>query len=108
MAKLQIAPGVRKDSTALQVGLGWTDTNLCRFHNSNLEPIGGWTPLTASLLTGVCRSIHEWSTLSGTDLIAFGTNSRVFVYSSGVLYDITPVDFVSSGGGPVDATVATG
>jgi hypothetical protein len=108
MPKLTIAPGVKKDQTPLQVGLSWQDTNLMRFHTGNIEPIGGWTPLTASLLTGVCRSIHEWSTLSGTDLIAFGTNSRVFVYSSGVLYDITPVDFVSSGGGPVDATVATG
>ncbi len=108
MAKLNIVPGVRKDQTALQVGLGFQDTNLIRFHAGNAQTVGGWTPLTPSLLTGVCRSIKEWSTLSGTDLIAFGTNTHVYVYSAGVLYDITPADFLASGGGLVDATVATG
>ncbi len=108
MAKLNIVPGVRKDQTALQVGLGFQDTNLIRFHAGNAQTVGGWTPLTSSLLTGVCRSIKEWSTLSGTDLIAFGTNTHVYVYSAGVLYDITPADFLASGGGLVDATVATG
>ena len=108
MAKLNLVPGVRKSQSPLQVGLGFQDCSLIRFHEGNAQTVGGWTTLTASTLTGVCRSIHEWSTLSGSDLIAFGTNSHVYVYSSGSLYDITPVDFISSGGGLVDATVAVG
>jgi hypothetical protein len=108
VAKLNLVPGVRKSQSPLQVGLGFQDSNLIRFHQGNAETVGGWTPLTPSTLTGVCRSIHEWSTLSGTDLIAFGTNTHVYVYSSGSLYDITPVDYLASGGGLVDATVATG
>lgn len=108
MPKLTIAPGVKKDLSPLQVGLGWSDTNLMRFHTGNIEPVGGYVSLTSSTLTGACRAIKEWSTLSGTDLIAFGTNTHVYVYSSGVLYDITPADFLASGGGLVDATVATG
>src|ERR1700727_332797 len=108
MPKLKISAGVFKDQTPLQIKLGWQDTNLIRFHENNAQPVGGWTPLTSLVLTGVCRKILEWSTLSGTDLIAFGTNTHVYVYSSGALYDITPLDYLASGGGLADATVATG
>jgi hypothetical protein len=108
MPKLKISAGVFKDQTPLQIKLGWQDTNLIRFHENNAQPVGGWTPLTSLTLTGVCRKILEWSTLSGTDLIAFGTNTHVYVYSSGALYDITPLDYLASGGGLADATVATG
>ena len=44
MAKLNLVPGVRKSQSPLQVGLGFQDCSLIRFHEGNAQTVGGWTP----------------------------------------------------------------
>lgn len=105
MADLQFPPGISKETTPYDVGVGWVDSNLIRFRNGKASPIGGWFQRQIDLLAGVCRCIKDFSNNTGVDMLAFGTNSNVYVLSGSTLYDITPADFIP---GPSNASVATG
>ena len=106
MADITFAPGVYKEETAYSVGSGWIDSNLMRFRNGSASPIGGWTQrANGSTLNGVCTCIKDFSNLSGSELIAFGTNTNLYIMSAEALTDITPAGFIS---GPIDSQVATG
>ncbi len=99
-------PGINKEETSYSVGQGFIDSNLIRWRGANAAIINGWYQRTISQnLSGICRSIHEFSTLTGTDLVAFGTSSKLYVLSGDQIYDITPQGFVP---GPASASVATG
>ena len=50
-------------------------------------------------MTGICRNILSWYDLNGSLNIAFGTNSKLYVYRDGAVYDITPAGLAA---GPVD------
>lgn len=105
MADLLFTGGVVKERTAYDVGPGWIDSNLIRSRNGRMAPVGGWFKRQVDALAGVCRCIKEFSNNSGVDLLAFGTNSNVYVLSGDTVYDITPAGFVP---GAVDASVADG
>jgi hypothetical protein len=61
---------------------------------------------TASTITGVPRVMHGWAaTTLSAPILAIATNSHIYVYTSGVLTDITPSD-LSAGG--ANTTMGTG
>lgn len=70
-----------------------------RFIAGRPEKIGGWSPLTTSLLTGVCRGMKDWRDYSQNIYCAFGTTSKLQVYlnTSQTLIDITPFRQLQSG-----------
>lgn len=105
MPELVFKPGVVSENTPLQVGSGWISSNLIRFRAGQPSPIGGWVQVGGGTVSGVCRSLHEWSNNSGTILLALGTNLKVYVLCASTFYDITPADYVP---GPADAVLATG
>ena len=40
---------------------------------------------------GVCRATHDWTDLNSQELMAFGTECKLYLVISGVLFDITPI-----------------
>ena len=44
-------PGVRTNGTDYSNKGRYIDSDLIRFHNGNVRPIGGWTKYTSSALT---------------------------------------------------------
>ena len=102
---IDIAPGLVTQDTSFRNQGRWEDASNVRFRDGQWEVIGGWESLVTTLLTGVCRTIFQWTDNSSALNIAFGTNEKLQLWLGGVLYDITPAGFVA---GAVDGTGGAG
>lgn len=95
---LRLRPGVNIEATRLLNEGGVSASNLIRFFNGLLQKLGGWTRLSNTTLTGICRGLHPWLDLSSNQYIAAGTNERLELYlaSDMSINDITPIAHTSS------------
>jgi hypothetical protein len=91
LQKLQFRPGVNREGTSLSNEGGWFDCDKVRFRSGYPEKIGGWAALSYNTFQGVCRSLFNWITLNGANLLGVGTNLKFYVESGGAYYDITPI-----------------
>ena len=91
LQKIKIPPGVIRDRSRYSVDGGWWDCNRVRFRNGVAQPIGGWEKYNTSSLTGSCRAILPWASLTSSNYIGLGTNLKLLVIAQGVLTDITPI-----------------
>jgi hypothetical protein len=83
---------------------GWYSIDKVRFRSGFPEKIGGWQPVTTRTFLGVCRSLWNWVTLAGYNLIGLGTNLKFYILRGGVYYDITPTRGTATLTGPFTAT----
>lgn len=94
MFPIQIPPGVMRNSTEYATGGRWYDANLVRFYAGQARPLGGWTKVTASALSGKCREILSWRTNTDAKWVALGTSQKLYATKlNGTVYDITPAGF---------------
>lgn len=91
LQKLQLRPGVNRESTTLANEGGWFECDKIRFRSGYPQKIGGWAPLSSSTYLGVARSLWNWVTLRGYNLLGVGTNIKYYVESGGTYNDITPI-----------------
>lgn len=92
---LQIPPGVYKNGTDYQSKGRWNYSNLIRWFEGTIRPIGGWRKRTETQLSGLARGLINWRDNSNNRRIAIGTHSKLYVLSeSNALTDITPSDLV--------------
>jgi hypothetical protein len=114
-------PGVNREQTryaaevigssapATQVVGGWYESEKVRFRSGMPEKIGGWQRISASTFLGVCRSLWNWVTLGGLNLVGVGTNLKFYIERGGAYYDITPIrdtealtdPFIATNGSPI-------
>jgi len=91
LQKLQLRPGVNREGTTLANEGGWFECDKVRFRSGYPQKIGGWTPLSSNTYLGTARSLWNWVTLRGYNLLGVGTNVKYYVESGGVYHDITPI-----------------
>jgi hypothetical protein len=103
LQKLLLRPGVNRESTSLANEGTWFEMDKVRFRSGYPEKIGGWTKDTgtadaalqppAGSYWGVARSLWNWVTLSGFNLMGVGTNLKYYIQQTagGDFYDITPI-----------------
>jgi hypothetical protein len=91
LKKLTLKPGVNKENTRYTNENGWYECDKVRFRQGTPEKIGGWTRISANTFRGVCRSLWNWVTLAGENLIGVGTNLKFYIERGGQYYDITPI-----------------
>lgn len=91
LTKLLYKPGVNRENTRYTTEGGWYECDKIRFRQGNPEKIGGWTRYTANTFLGVCRSLWNWVTLAGQNLIGLGTNLKFYILQGSDYYDITPI-----------------
>jgi hypothetical protein len=129
LKKILVRPGVARENTRYlseNVGptgvngsyaAGWYDCDKIRFRSGSAEKLGGWSPFSTSYYLGICRSLNNWVTLGGNQLIGVGTNLKFYVNQGGSYYDITPLrdtetltnPFETTSGSPiVEVTDAAG
>jgi hypothetical protein len=96
LQKILFKPGVNKENTRYTTEGGWYEADKVRFRQGNPEVIGGWEPLSASTFQGVCRSLWNWVTLGGDNLIGVGTNLKFYINQGGLYYDVTPIRATST------------
>ena len=109
LQKLQLRPGVNRESTTLANEGTWFEMDKVRFRSGYPEKLGGWTLDTGSAVAtlqppagsywGVCRSLFNWVTLSGFNLMGLGTNLKYYIQqtSGGAFYDVTPIRLIDAG-----------
>ena len=108
LQKLQLRPGVNRESTTLANEGTWFEMDKVRFRSGYPEKLGGWTldsgttPSTlqppAGSFWGVARALWNWVTLSGSNLMGIGTNLKYYIQDSagGSFYDVTPLRDVNA------------
>ena len=83
--------GVNRENTRYTNENGYFESEKIRFRQSTPEKIGGWIRISASTFLGVCRSLWNWITLGGLNLLGIGTNLKFYIESGGFYNDITPL-----------------
>ena len=91
LQKILFKPGVNRENTRYTTEGGWYDCDKVRFRQGNPEKIGGWTRFSAFSFLGVCRSLWNWVTLAGFNLLGVGTNLKFYIAKGGQYFDITPI-----------------
>jgi hypothetical protein len=123
LQKLAFKAGTNRENTNYANEGGWWQTNKVRFRSGQPEKIGGWSKDTGTLATtiagvattiltpstgtlwGVVRSLWNWVTLSGYNLLSLGSNLKFYIQNSngGSFYDVTPI----TGNPPAPIAVAS-
>ena len=90
LKKLKLKPGVNRENTRYTNENGWYDCDKVRFRQGTPEKIGGWVSFTQTFV-GTCRSLWNWVTLGGQNLLGIGTNQKFYINQGGTNYDATPL-----------------
>jgi len=105
LQKVILKPGVNRENTRYTNEGGWYESEKIRFRQGTPEKLGGWQQISPSTYAGVCRSLWNWTTLTGANLLGVGTSSKFYLENTGVYYDITPIYTTSTLGASPFATV---
>jgi hypothetical protein len=98
LKSLTLKPGVNRESTRYAAEGTWYETDKVRFRFGLPEKIGGWQRLSADTYLGVARSLTNWATLSGENLLAVGTNLKYYIERGGQYFDVTPIRLTTAAG----------
>ena len=88
---IKLKPGINREGTRYTTEGGYYDGDKIRFRQGTPEKIGGWTQISTSTFEGVCRSLHNWVTLGGQNLIGVGTHLKFYISNVGNYNDVTPI-----------------
>lgn len=90
---LDLPPGVYRQGTERQSQGRYYDTNLVRWIDKSLSPIGGWRSRSATTLTGKARGIVAWKDNLQRTWLGIGTHQQLYSSNrTGTVYDITPLE----------------
>lgn len=91
LKKLIFKPGVNRENTRYTTEGGFYDCDKVRFRQGTPEKIGGWQRISSDTFLGLCRSLWNWVTLGGINLLGVGTNLKFYIEQGGLYNDITPI-----------------
>ncbi len=92
MALINVTPpsGVVTNGTDYQNAGRWVDSNLIRFADGILKPMGGWDLLKSAALDGAIIGLYAYNDNNGNPVLAVGTRNKVYTLYNYVWTDITP------------------
>ena len=93
LQKLELRPGVNRESTSYANEGGFFSADKIRFRSGYAEKIGGWQTINVngSTFKGICRMLWNWITTASQNLLGVATNQKVYVEIGGTYHDITPL-----------------
>lgn len=103
---LPIGPGLYTEQSERGARGRWHRADKVRFRKGLAEKIGGWEALSPTFL-GVCRRLHDWSSLDSKRWIAIGTDAKLYLWQDGTLHDITPLRDSGILSNPFDTTISS-
>lgn len=89
--KIEFRPGIVRELTQYANSGGWWDADKVRFRAGYPEKIGGWQAVTRAPFAGVCRSLHQWSSVEYDRYVGMGTSTKLYILWGNSYYDITPI-----------------
>lgn len=105
LTSLNIPPGVVANGTEYSSAGRWRDSNLVRWYERTIRPVGGWKKMSPTQLPGPGTGVLPWRQNSAAVRVAIGCPDNLMIYSGGALFDITPVGLAA---GREDAFVGYG
>lgn len=93
LSKLVFKPGINRDQTNYASEGGWYECDKVRFRSGFPEKIGGWLKYNEVQFVGVCRSLFNYVTSDGNNLLGLGTNAKFYIEVGSLLFDITPIRY---------------
>jgi len=91
LQKIQFKPGVNRDQTNYTNEGGWYQCDKIRFRSGYPQKIGGWLRFGSFTILGVCRQMFNWATTFNDNILALGTNKKLYLEVGGNLQDVTPL-----------------
>jgi hypothetical protein len=91
LQRIQFKAGVNRDQTNYANEGGWYECDKIRFRSGYPQKIGGWLRYGGFTILGACRTMFNWVTTFGDNIMALGTNKKVYLEVGATLYDITPL-----------------
>jgi hypothetical protein len=107
LKKLLLKAGVNQENTRYTNENGWYESQWVRFRQGTPEKIGGWVRLSSNTFLGLCRSLWNWVTLTGQNLLGVGTNLKFYIEQGGAYYDITPIRRTVTLSNPFSTVIST-
>lgn len=104
LLKLQFKPGIMHDVSSYTNTGGWYDCNLMRFRFGLPQTLGGWQKYSNRQFIGTARSLYNWLTLTGENLLFVGTNDKAYIEEGGAFNNITPIRATATLTNPFTAT----
>jgi len=95
---LRFKPGVNRDQTNYSNEGGWYECDKVRFLSGFPQKIGGWLKQTPNTFLGTCRQLFNYVTTFGDNLLAVGTNLKLYIEAGGYFYDVTPLQATTAAG----------
>ena len=89
--KLIFKPGINRDTTNYANEGGWYECDKIRFYSGYPQKLGGWVKYTEETFIGICRQMWNWFTSYTDDLLALGTDKKLYIEVGAEFYDITPI-----------------
>ena len=105
LKKIELAPGINRENTRYATEGGWYEGDKIRFRQGTPEKIGGWERISTTTFLGVCRSLWNWVTIGGQNLVGVGTNLKFYIERGGFYYDVTPIRATTAAGDVTFAAV---
>lgn len=102
LKKIQLKPGINRENTRYTTEGGWYECDKVRFRQGYPEKMGGWERISSNTFLGVCRSLWNWTTLAGQNLMGCGTNIKFYLERGGAYNDITPIRKTTTPTNPFD------
>lgn len=94
LSKIQLRPGINKEGTTYSNEGGYYSCDKIRFRSGYAEKLGGWINQAFGFtFKGVARTLFNWVTYDGSNLLAVGTSNKYYVQFGvgGAYYDVTPL-----------------
>lgn len=107
LKKLAFKSGINRENTRYTTEGGYYDCDKIRFRQGTPEVIGGWRKISGATFQGICRSLWNWVTLSGQNLLGVGTNLKFYIAKGGAYYDVTPIRVAETLTDPFTATTGS-
>jgi hypothetical protein len=107
LQKLQFRPGVNREGTTLSNEGGWFECDKVRFRSGYPEKIGGWQLISDIKYLGTARSLWNWVTLAGYNMLGVGTSSKFYIELGGEYNDVTPIRQYATLTNPFTTTVGS-
>ena len=105
LVKTTFAPGIDKQTTTYGAEGRWVDSKNVRFRTGLPEKVGGWSKVVPTKkIAGVARSSIAWVSLTGVRHLALGTDRKLYIYTEGQFYDVTPIRLEAALTGPFAMT----
>jgi hypothetical protein len=105
LKKIELSPGINRENTRYATEGGWYEGDKIRFRQGTPEKIGGWERISTTTFLGVCRSLWNWVTIGGQNLVGVGTNLKFYIERGGFYYDVTPIRETTAAGDVTFAAV---